>query len=177
MQRECAAHVRWSERKCLGRCTRDMLTCFWNRAWIACLASLDSAALHGETPIRRRPANSVFSWLNVPVTYADFVGSTPPLAVQSSVRRHSVGPVAPLGHCDMPQRRWHGAGARFLWGYNSAVGGSKYFRKSGYNYATTGCSVKPCWASQCLISNPAWLRIITINYQLINDNYWLITIT
>ena len=42
-------------------------------------------------------------------THADSSASTPPLAAQNSVRRlyDIVDPVhvAPLGHCDMPQRR------------------------------------------------------------------------
>ena len=45
----------------------DMLTCFWNRACFVCLALSHFAALHGETPILRRPANSVHSKTSVQI--------------------------------------------------------------------------------------------------------------
>ena len=41
--------------------TRDTMTCFSSRALIACLASLDSAALHGEANNLRTAGNTVHS--------------------------------------------------------------------------------------------------------------------
>ena len=88
--------------------------------------------------------------------------SAPPLAVQI-VPPPLGGPCGPhwtLRHAPAPlTRRWSSIFVLLQFPCRSV----KIFSKMSYNSATTGCSVKPCWASQCLISNPARLRIINVN--------------